>query len=337
MSLPSTMRAITLLTPQTYDPHNPPTSLTLTTLPIPVPSATQALLRITATAITPYELSWPMPASTPRPRIPAHDVAGTIISSPSEQFQPGDRVFALMPCFVVQGGLAEYAVCDVEFLVKIPDGLGDVEAASVPRAALTAVQACGWAALKQGQKVLVTGATGAVGRMVVQVVRRAVGGKGAVVAVGGVGSEGLKGLGTGLVVNYRDVEGGWWEDVVRKGVEGGQVDAFVDCVGGESLERGTKLVKSGGRIVTVGSPPPAWARKGENGWEEIEENGVEKLFFIVEEDGKQLKEVAGLLESGDLKPSVGLVIDGLTEEGVRNAYAKGLKGGLSGSAVVKIA
>ena len=59
--------------------------------------------------------------------------------------------------------------------------------------------------------------------------------------------------------------------------------------------------------------------------------------FIVEEDGQQLKDIADRLESGELKSSVGLVINGLTEEGVREAYSKGLKGGLSGSVVVKIA
>lgn len=242
-----------------------------------------------------------------------------------------------MPPFTGQGGLAEYAVCDVRFLVKIPDGLGNVEAASVPRAALTAVQACGWADLKEGERVLVTGATGAVGRMLLQVVRRIVGEKGVVVAVGGVGSEKLEGLGARMVVNYREVEGGRWEDVIRSQVEGSEVDVFFDCVGGESLERGMKLVKNGGRVVTVGSPPPAWANKGGKGWEEIEEGGLKKVFFIVEEDGQQLKDIADRLESGELKPSVGLVIDGLTEEGVREAYSKGLKGGLSGSAVVKIA
>ena len=91
-----------------------------------------------------------------------------------------------MPPFTGQGGLAEFAVCDVKFLVKIPEGLGDVEAASVPRAALTAVQACERADLKEGERVLITGATGAVGRMVVQVARKMVGEKGVVVAVGGV-------------------------------------------------------------------------------------------------------------------------------------------------------
>jgi len=328
------MNAITLSTPQTYDLTNPPTSLTLTTLPLPTPSGSQLLIRIAATAITPYELSWPAPPSSPTPRIPAHDVAGTVISSASPLFKEGDEVFSLLP-YDGQGGMAEYAICDVKFLAKMPKGVGFVEAASVPRAALTAWQAC--MGLREGEKVLVLGATGAVGKMAVQIARRGVGERGVVVAVGGVGCEGLRGLGASLVVNYKEVEGGRWEDVVKGGVEGGEVDVLVDCLGAESLERGTRLVRSGGRVVTVGSPPPRWAKKGETGWEEVEEEGLRKKFFIVDESGEQLEEVARLIESGHLKTSVGLVVDGMTEEGVRGGYSRGLKGGLSGSVVVKIA
>ncbi|KAL5318763.1 hypothetical protein ACEPPN_013829 [Leptodophora sp. 'Broadleaf-Isolate-01'] len=334
MSLPSSMRSITLLTPQTYDLTNPPTSLKFTTLPTLTSTESQVLLRIAATAITPYELSWPAPPSSPTPRIPAHDVAGTVISSASPLFKARDEVFALLP-YDGQGGMAEYAVCDVRFLAKMPKGMGFVEAASVPRAALTALQAC--ERLEVGERVLVMGATGAVGRMVVQLARRGVGERGVVVAVGGFGCEVLEGLGASLVVNYKEIEGVKWEDAVKKGVKGGEIDVLIDCLGGESLERGTELVKSGGRVVTVGSPPPRWAKQEESGWEEIEEEGLRKRFFIVEESGKQLEDVARLIESGNLKTSVGLVVDGLTEEGVRGGYSRGLKGGLSGSVVVKIA
>ncbi|KAL2069853.1 hypothetical protein VTL71DRAFT_14532 [Oculimacula yallundae] len=335
MSLPSTMLAITLSTPATYTPSNPPSSLHLTTLPLPIPSPTQCLLRIHATAITPYELSWPSPPSAPFPRIPAHDIAGTVISSPpSSKFRSGDEVFALLP-FDGQGGMAEYAVCEVGLLAKMlkMDGFGFVDAAAVPRAAVTALQAC--EGLSEGEKVLVLGASGAVGKMVVQFARREVGGRGEVVAVGGAGCKGVGELGAGFVVDYRLGEGRW-EDSVRKWVQGGEVDVLIDCLGGESLLRGTKLVKSGGRVMTVGSPPPEWAKKGEREWEEVEEEGLKKKFFIVEENGEQLEQIAKLIESGDLKTSVGLVIDGLTEDGVRDGYARGLRGGLSGSVVVKI-
>ena len=113
--------------------------------------------------------------------------------------------------------MAEYVAADPRLLPMVPEGLGWEEAASLPRAVLTAWQAVrvrGGGLVKCGMRVLVTGATGAVGRMVVQVVRGVVGESGRVVAVGGVGSEGLRALGADVVVNYREV--GDWEDVVRK-------------------------------------------------------------------------------------------------------------------------
>jgi NADPH:quinone reductase len=228
--------------------------------------------------------------------------------------------------------MAEYAVAEPEFLAKIPEGMEFVEAASVPRAALTSWQALrvrGGGYVKRGMKVLVTGATGAVGRMGVQIARELVGSDGSVIAIGGVGTEGLKVLGADVVINYREEK--HWEDVVRRE---GKVDVVYDCLGGETLERCLPLVKDDGQVVTIGSPPPDWTIL--KGWKEAEGRGVKAEFFILEESGRQLSEIAGLWQSGKIKSSVGLVVDGLTEEGVRDGWTKGLKGGLSGSAVVKI-
>jgi NADPH2:quinone reductase len=176
MATPKTTKAIlfTGSPTATYSNPAPITSLILNpSQQTPVPSPTQHLIRVHATAITPYEASWPTSRFPhPEPRIPCHDTAGTIISSPEDSpFQPGDRVFCLLP-FVNQGEMAEYAVVEEEFLVKMPDGMDFVEAASVPRAALTSGQALrvrGGGYLKDGMKVLITGATGAVGRMGVQI------------------------------------------------------------------------------------------------------------------------------------------------------------------------
>lgn len=334
------MKAMTLLTPPagTYNTSNPPTSLSLATLPVPVPGPTQVLIRVHAVAITPYELSWPAPAGSPTPRIPAHDVAGTVVSSPAgSKFEEGDRVFALLD-WAGQGGMAEYAVCEERLLAKKPSCIDSVEAASVPRAALTALQAS--RDVEQGMKVLVTGVTGAVGRIALQIANGLVSREtGVLVAVGGVGSERLQGRGVDVVINYHEVEGGIWEDVAKREAKG-PFDFFIDCVGGETLERGMRLMKGGGKVVTVGSPPPAWAKKGENGWEEVwEERGdvrFGKRFFIVKESGDDLRQIVDLVEGGYVSVHVGLVVDGLTEEGVRDAYSRALAGELRGSAVVKI-
>jgi NADPH2:quinone reductase len=161
--------------------------------------------------------------------------------------------------------MAEYAVVKKDFLARVPDGMGFVDAASVPRAALTSWQALrirGGGYLKNGVKVLVTGATGAVGRMGVQILRDLVGQKGKVIAVGGVGSEGLGALGADVVVNYREERN--WEDGVRKE---GLVDVVYDCLGGETLERCLSLLKDGRQVVTIGSPPPDW--ESLKGWKKL--------------------------------------------------------------------
>ncbi|KAE9380226.1 putative quinone oxidoreductase [Stipitochalara longipes BDJ] len=317
----------------TYTSPAPVTSLVFTAQPVPIPSPKQHLIRIHATAITPYELSWPTAGFPhPEPRIPCHDSAGTIVSSPpGSAFQPGDRVFSLLP-FIGQGGMAEFAVAEPQFLAKIPEGMDWIQAASVPRASLTSWQALkvrGGGYVKPGMKVLITGATGAVGRMGVQIARHLTGKAGKVIAVGGVGSEGLAALGADVLVNYR--EKAHWEEVVRKD---GLVDVVYDCLGGETLERCLPLVKDNSRVVTIGSPPPDWEVL--QGWKEAEERGVKGDFFILEESGQQLSEIADMWLSGKIKTSVGLIVDGLAEENVREGWLRGLKGGLAGSVVVKI-
>jgi len=229
--------------------------------------------------------------------------------------------------------MAEYVSVEAKFLARIPDGLGFAEAASLPRAALTAWQAIKIKAggeVKEGMRVLVVGATGAVGRIMVQLLKVAVGKGGRVIAVGGGGCESLKEMGAGVVVNYRE-ERDWGAVVRREGL----VDVCFDCVGGEALDGCLGCVRNGGKLVTVGSPPPTWGEVREKKVAELD-RGVKGVFFIVEESGTMLEDIAGLVENSGLKPSVGMVVDGLTEEGVREGWSKGLKGGLAGSVVVKI-
>ena len=227
--------------------------------------------------------------------------------------------------------MAEYVTAEEKFLARIPAGVDFVQAASVPRNALTAwqgIKLVEGGLVKKGQSVLVTGATGAAGRMVVQVVRSVVE-QGKLVAVGGVGSKALKDLGADFDVNYREEKD--WGIVVRSE---GLVDVVFDCVGGKTLEKSMELVKDGGLVMTIGTPPPVWEEM--KSWAEAEKRGVRKVFFIVSENGEQLRDIARLLENGEIIPSVGFVVDGLREEGVRDGWAKGLKGGIAGSVVVKV-
>lgn len=341
MALPTSMKAITL--PHGNSFSNPTTGSALLlspTTPLPIPSPTQALIRIHAVAISPYELTWSATyTSSPPgiPRIPCFDFAGTVVTSPDSDFRAGDRVFGLA-FLLKQGVLAEFAAVDTTLLTRIPDGVTDVGAASLPRAALTAWQAFfvePQRKLGKDQTVLITGASGAVGKLAVQLARWTVGKYGKVVAQGGKGIEGLVELGADAVVGYRDERG--WESVARAVCEAG-FDFVLDCVGGETLEKCLGLVSNGGELITIGSTPvpDPWDLTGVKGTEEAKKRGVKANFFIVSENGEQLGEIAKLAQQGVLKPSVSLVVDGLTEDGVRDGWSRAEKGGLSGSVVIKV-
>ena len=105
-------------------------------------------------------------------------------------------------------------------------------------------------------------------------------------------------------------------------------------MGGKTLERCLVLVRDGGQVITLGSPAPVWETV--KGWKEAQERGVKGLFFIVEGNGKQLEEIADLVQKGAIKPSVSMVVEGLTESGVRDGWTKAERGGLFGSVVVKV-
>jgi glucoamylase len=175
-------------------------------------------------------------------------------------------------------------------------------AATVPLSALTAWQVLFVHAglrLKGGangrgtlpwKRVLVTAASGGVGVWLVQLGKLA---GCEVVGTCGTGNvEFVKGLGATEVVDYQAKGLKEWveEDEKRK------VDVVIDCVGGKVLEESWSCIKDGGILISIVQPPeqkkPAdWAGRD-----------VTHLFFIVTASGKQLEEVAGLLEQDLCKP-----------------------------------
>ncbi|MGA9115671.1 MAG: NAD(P)-dependent alcohol dehydrogenase [Bacteroidota bacterium] len=102
------------------------------------------------------------------PKVPGADFAGTV--KQGEGFRPGDRVYgALLTMFGKQGALAGRIAVDPKGLRPMPDGMSFEEAASLPVAGLTAL--AGWRKAGDigGAEVLLTGATGGVGHMALQV------------------------------------------------------------------------------------------------------------------------------------------------------------------------
>src|SRR5437763_298810 len=129
----------------------------------PSPDPGEVLVRVHAAAITRDELEWPVDRL---PAIPSYELSGVVVDS-------GDAVYALTP-FDRDGVAAEYAVVPAYVLAPKPLRLSHVEAAALPMGGLTAWQALFvHGRLARGERALVTGASGGVGHIAVQLARHA--------------------------------------------------------------------------------------------------------------------------------------------------------------------
>jgi NADPH:quinone reductase-like Zn-dependent oxidoreductase len=137
--------------------------LTVEEIETPSPGPGEVLVRVHAAAITRDELEWPVDRL---PAIPSYELSGVVVDS-------GDEVYALTP-FDRDGVAAEYAVVPADVLAPKPLRVSHVEAAALPMGGLTAWQALFvHGRLAEGERVLITGASGGVGHIAVQLARHA--------------------------------------------------------------------------------------------------------------------------------------------------------------------
>ncbi|GAA1543275.1 NADP-dependent oxidoreductase [Kribbella lupini] len=277
--------------------------------------------------VLPYEL----------PLVLGHDVAGTVIGLGAEVrgFALGDEVYA-RPGKDRIGTFAErIAIAETDLALK-PASVDFVEAASLPLVALTA-----WQALVErgnvqpGQRVLVHAGAGGVGTIAIQLAKHL----GATVAttVSARDAEFVRELGADVVVDYRSQD---FEQLLDG------YDLVLDSVGGENLEKSLRVLRPGGKAIGIAGPPDAaFARElGANAALRLVtgvlSSGVRRRarrlgttyeFLFMRADGDQLRRIAGLVDSGALRPVVGRVFDfDQTVQAVRSLA----KGGFRGKAVI---
>jgi NADPH:quinone reductase-like Zn-dependent oxidoreductase len=116
-----------------------------------------------------------LPFPVALPHVPGYDVSGTVeaVGAGVTTLQVDDAVIGFLP-MGEDGSAAEYVVAPADVLVAAPSGIDLADAAGLPSVALTAWQGLfDLGGLKDGQRVLITGAGGAVGGYAVQLARRA--------------------------------------------------------------------------------------------------------------------------------------------------------------------
>ena len=236
--------------------YGSPDVLALEDLEKPVPAGKQLLIKVKAAGVnpldwhymrgSPYIMRLSSGIGAPEESRLGVDFAGVVetVGEDVTGFKPGDAVFG-----GATGAFGEYVLKDEDrAVVRIPDNVTFEQAAAVPIAAITALQALRDAGkVEEGDKVLINGASGGVGTYAVQIAKT----MGA--EVHGVCStrnvEMVRSLGADHVIDYKK----------DSYIEGDEVyDVIIDNVGNHSLMSNRRVMSDDGILVIVGGMPGDW-------------------------------------------------------------------------------
>jgi NADPH:quinone reductase len=271
-----------------YDPEAP-ANLRLADVDEPVAADSEALIEVRATALNFGEVHFIDRMRKPG-EVPGWDAAGVVLQAAADGSGPpvGSRVVG----FHVGGGWAQRRSVPTENLAILPDSVEFGPAAALPVAGVTALQALRRLGPVVGRRVLITGASGGVGRFAVQLAARA----GAHV-IATVGSEargaGLRELGAAeVVVGLVDVTE--------------PVFGVLDNVGGQLLAEAFSLVADGGCAQSIGM---ASNQPTTIDFEAERQFGVQKRlepFTVRTPFRPDLGYLVELLAAGEIDPQIGL-------------------------------
>jgi NADPH:quinone reductase-like Zn-dependent oxidoreductase len=233
-----------------YDRYGPPDVLHVAEMAEPVPGGGEAKVRVRAASLNP--LDWKIRAGHLRfvplfrgpPRGAGADFAGEIvgIGGGASARHVGERVFGSIVPFPREGALAEFVVVPAVRLVPIPASLSFEQAAALPVAGGTALQALvDHARVAAGQRVLVTGAAGGVGHFAVQIAKHL--GAHVTGVCSGANADFVKRLGADEVIDYER------EDYTRGD---GRYDAVFDAAAASSFAAARQVLAEDGCYLNTG-------------------------------------------------------------------------------------
>lgn len=263
--------------------------------PMPTIGADEVLIQVHACSVNPVD--WVMREGYLKsflplafPAILGRDVSGVVeaVGDTVTHLVPGDAVYAWVD--VTRSGThAEYVAVPASSVVKKPQSLDDLHAAAVPHAGLAAWQVLfDVAGLTANQTVLIHAAAGGVGTFAVQLAKW----KGAHV-IGTASSHNLdflRRLGVDHAIDYTST---------RFEVEAHDVDVVIDTEGGEVQQRSWGVLKPGGILVGMFSPPSE---------DDARTHGVRHHYFGLQNNPSELAELAALIDEGKVKPIVTTVL-----------------------------
>ena len=244
------------------------------------------------------------------PLVMGNDVAGVVlrVGPKVRGFKAGDEVYA-RPNQDRIGTFAELIAMDESDVALKPKNLTMGEAASIPLVSLTAWQVLvERAGLKKGQRVLIHAGSGGVGTFAIQLAKHL----GATVATttSTANVDLVTSLGADVVIDYKKQD-------FSKVLSG--YDVVLNSLGKDTLEKSLKVLKPGGKLISISGPPDlTFAKEGRLNWflqqvmrllsfgirRKAKHYGVSYSFVFMRADGRQLSKITSLIESGAIRPVV---------------------------------
>lgn len=286
--LPNTMRAAAI------DRFGGPELLTIHELPVPTVGAGEVLIALHSAGVgswdpivregnyAEYQRRFPLVLGV--------DGAGTVaaVGSGVQGFRAGDRVYSYNWDNPKGGFYAEYVAVSADIVGRVPEELDLQQAGAIPTTGLTALQGIDDALrVKEGERVIVHGASGAVGTLAVQFAKL----RGARIFATASGEDGaalVRQLGADVAVDGRRT------DIVAAMREFSPdgVDAVLALAGGEGLEHCLDMLRSGGRCAY-----PNWVDNPEP----KKRSGIEIISYDAIPAARQFEELGRAVVAANLQ------------------------------------
>ncbi|KAL0905220.1 hypothetical protein M5K25_027409 [Dendrobium thyrsiflorum] len=302
---------------------------------VPLPKKDEVLLKIDAAAINPFD--WKVQKGALRPFMPRKfpytpvvDVAGEVVDVGPEvnSLKQGDKVVSLLNV-MTGGGLAEYAVASTNLTTILPPTIPPDEAAGLPTAALTALQALRYAGVELGRpnqqpnNILITAASGGVGQFATQLAKLA--NLHVTATCGARNIDFVRSLGADEVLDYKTPEGASLISPSEK-----KYDAVIHCATGISWSAFKPNLAEKGKVIDI---TPTMQVMLTSLLQKLTFSKKQLVPLLLSPQGKDLDFIVGLVKEGKLRT----VIDSRYPlEKAEEAWAKSMSGHATGKIIVEM-
>jgi NADPH:quinone reductase-like Zn-dependent oxidoreductase len=256
-------------------------------VPVPVQLPGEVLVAVRAFSINRGEMR--MLKTAPDGWRPGWDFAGILETDVDETLRAGSRVVGIRR----GGSWAERVSVPPGWIAELPAGVSFAQAAALPTAGLAALRMLRMGPAILGRRILITGASGGVGRFAIQLAHAGGAEVTALVSTGSTRAEGLRDLGADDVV----------PDV---GQLRGRFDLILESVGGETLGRLVTMIDPQGTLIMFGNSsdePTTFDVRDVYNDALVHLQGFE-LFFGGDPFGRDLGYLATLVDAGKLDPQL---------------------------------